>query len=484
MSVLGELARFTEEVSYDSIPDTVRETAKVAILDTIGVALAAVREPIAAVLREYSMANGAEPVDPEEAISKSRPAGAGAARDRVLSRATVIGLGLRGPPAVVALLNGALAHALDFDDISDTMGGHPSVPMLPAALALAETTGASGKELISAYVAGYEVETKIAKGLNFMHYEAGWHPTSTLGVFGATAASSKLLKLDKDATERALAIACSMSAGIKGNFGSMMKPFQVGQAAQSGVVASQAASLGMTASPNAFEGRQGFAEVYNGPDNYDLRAIVETLADPWDLYEPGLVIKQYPCCGSTHPVVDAALALRSEHLISPEEIDSIEVWLHPRRLRHTDRPDPRGGLESKFSVQYAAAIALAEGEVRLRHFADDALEDPMLRSLLGKITAKALPEERWGPEHFAGEAQIRMHDGKQYFRRVEKAKGRGTRLALSRQEVDAKFIDCATRALSPEQADRLLSQLRQLERAETIVGLSAQYSHPNGAVTS
>jgi 2-methylcitrate dehydratase PrpD len=470
LTLLESLAEFAEGLTYQSIPHQVRETAKDAILDTVGVTLAALNEPIVKVLREFSTLHGA--VSAKHLASTAQG---------MQPFATVIGLDLRAPVSVAALLNSSLAHALDFDDISDTMGGHPSVPMLPAALAVAETVNASGKDLIAAYVAGFEVETKIAKGLNFVHYEKGWHPTATFGIFGATAASAKLMNLGQSGISRSLAIACSMSAGIKGNFGTMMKPFQVGQAAQRGVMASQAASAGMTASLQAFEGPQGFADVYNGVDQHNLETIVESLARPWELEDPGLVIKQYPCCGSTHPAVDAALSLRQEHEIAPNDVERVEVWLHPRRLKHTNRPDPLSGLECKFSVQFAVAAAILHGEVRLGHFMEDVLFEPSVRSLLSRTSAGPLPESRWGPAHFAGEVAIYLRDGRRLFRRVEKAKGRGTKLSLSRQEIDDKFMDCATTALAKDEAGALLSCLRNLEKTEDIAQLTPLVASSTGA---
>jgi len=458
MSVLHALAQFTVNLRYEDVPDVVCDTAKNAILDTIGVALAAVREPVAPLLRELAMVNGA--------LRQSRTL---LRRSRKTHKySTIIGLDCSAPPAIAALVNGALAHALDFDDISDTMGGHPSVPMLPAALAIAENTAAGGRDLLAAYVAGFEVELRISRGLNFVHYDRGWHPTATIGVFGATAAAARLAKLSVEETVRALAIACSMSAGIKSNFGTMTKPLQVGQAAHNGVIASQAAKLGMSSSPDAFDGPQGFANVYNGPGTYDLETITANFGGHWELEDPGLVIKQYPCCGSTHPVVDAALAIRHEYKLDAHDIESVEIFLHPRRLKHTNRPRPRGGLECKFSVQYAVATALAEGEVRLRHFTEEAPGFGLASTILERTHAAELPEERWGPQHFAGEVHIKMLDGTVYDRRVEKARGRGAMLALTQGEINRKFLDCATGILPETDAQTLLQSLRHLEECAQI----------------
>ena len=259
----------------------------------------------------------------------------------------------------------------------------------------------------------------------------------------------------------ALGIAASRAAGIKQNFGTMTKPVQVGLAASNGLSAALMAQAGITASPVAFEGLQGFGPVFNGPGRFRFDAI-DSLGVEWDLLEPGLVVKQYPCCGSTHPAVDAVRALREEFSIDPDRVERVRVYLHPRRLRHTNRPIPGSPLEAKFSVQYAVAVALREGHVRLHHFSEEVWRDPVIRATLSKVEADALPEERWGPEHFAAEVVVQL-DGRELFKRVEKARGRGPRLALSREELEGKFYDCAGRVLTQSDARRLCDMVWRLE---------------------
>ena len=238
-----------------------------------------------------------------------------------------------------ALINGTASHALDFDDCSNTLGGHPSAPILPALWAIAP--GASGKAFITAYAAGFECETRLARAVHFHHYEKGWHPTATLGTFGSAAACGHLLQLTVDQLATALALAASMASGIKANFGTMTKPFHVGQTTRNGLLAALLAKEGMTANVGALEHPQGFFAVYNGAGNFNPDRIFEHWGDPYDLADPGIAFKQHPCCGSTHPAVDAMLHLRQTHGLSPERVAKVESWTHPRRLAHTNRPDPQ-----------------------------------------------------------------------------------------------------------------------------------------------
>jgi 2-methylcitrate dehydratase PrpD len=332
MTIAKELAERIADVSYDTLPDDATHWARVAILDTVGCTLAGASEPCARIV--------------ERVITAGMPAG----------QCLVFGTDRRVGPLDAALINGTAAHALDFDDCSNTLGGHPSAPILPALFALAETRGADGRAFIAAYVAGWETETRIARGINFHHYEKGWHPTATIGVFGAAAACCHLLVLAPDVTAKALGLAATFSSGLKANFGTMTKPLHVGHCSRNGLLAALLAADGFTANNGAIEHKQGFLHVFNGVGNFDADKIVRDWGEPWDLVQPGVAIKQYPCCGSTHPAVDAMLALVREHGLTPAMVQRVDSWTHPRRLAHTNRPDPQSGLDAKFSVQYCLRV--------------------------------------------------------------------------------------------------------------------------------
>ncbi len=282
---------------------------------------------------------------------------------------------------------------------------------------------------------------QIAKLVNFEHYDKGWHPTATLGVFGSAAACSKLLGLDAAKTATALSIAVSMACGVKENFGTMtnrcirdIKP----QRTDGG----HAGDKNFSAKLSAFEGKKGFFEVYNGAGNYRVKKSGAAFWKSMGSGTTGVAIKQYPCCGSTHSAVDAMIQVTTENNLSPEEIETIQVATHPRRLAHTNRPLPQTSLEAKFSVQYVSAVAAVNRWVGLDDFTEAGLQREAVRKMLGKVTAMPLPQDKWGPEHFAAEVEIACRDGRHLHHRVEKAKGRGPRFALSAAELEHKFTDC------------------------------------------
>src|SRR5688500_7944986 len=318
MTLALELAKRINALRYEEMPPEAVHWAKVGILDLIGVTLAGAGEDTTRIPRGVLLHGGAS--------GSSLLFDGGATRVGALD---------------AALINGTASHALDFDDCNNTIGGHPTAPILPALFALADDVGASGREFIAAYVAGFETECKIAMGVHFYHYTHGWHPTATLGVFGSTAACAKLLKLPDDKTAIALAIAASLASGIKANFGTMVKPLHVGHCTRNGLFAALLARGGFTANAGAFEHKQGFFNVFNGEGNYDEAKILPAWGKPLDIVKPGIAVKQYPCCGSTHSALDAMLGLVREHKPAVDDIERVDVWTPPRRLEHTNRPDPK-----------------------------------------------------------------------------------------------------------------------------------------------
>ena len=303
MSFAKTLSEKALGLSIDTLPSEAVHISLRAVADTIGVALAGCSAPY---LRSLETV-----LETDAAPGAATLWGAGGRKASVLH---------------AAMINGVAAHALDFDDCSTTMGGHPSAPVVPAVLALAESEGATAAEMIEAYVTGVEVETRLARGLLPHHYEKGWHPTATLGVFGVAAASARLLKFDADGMANTLAMAVSMASGLKSNFGTPVKPMHVGQAAHNGLLAALLTRKGMTANPEAFEHNYGFFNLFNGVGTYDAAAILDGWDGPLELLDPGIAIKQHPCCGSAHSAIDAALALVDEHgLFAPDDIHSVET---------------------------------------------------------------------------------------------------------------------------------------------------------------
>jgi 2-methylcitrate dehydratase PrpD len=449
MTIAETLASRIAGVTYGGLPDEARHWAKVAIMDTVGCILAGADEPCARIAGQVASIGGAN------------------------GPCVVFGTLNRVGPLDAATINGTAAHALDYDDCSDTLGGHPSAPILPAMFALAETRGANGRDFIAAYVAGWETETRIARGVNFHHYEKGWHPTATLGVFGATAACAKLLGLSEEKTARALALAATFSSGLKANFGTMTKPLHVGQAARNGLYAALLAAEDFTSSTDAIEHRQGFLRVFNGEANFTIDPIVAEWGSPWDIVDPGLTIKQYPCCGSTHPAIDAMLMLVRANDLTPAMVTRIESQTHARRFAHTNRPDPRGALDAKFSVQYCLARALVSRQVLIEHFEDGSYDEPEVRRVLARVVSTAWPDRKMElSEHFGADVQVTLTDGRVLTKSVQRPLGRGPSIPLPPALLRGKFIDCASRSLLPDAADRLHTMLDTLESLSQICVLT------------
>jgi 2-methylcitrate dehydratase PrpD len=448
MAIAAELATRINALRYEDLPPAAIRWAKVGILDTVGVTLAGSSDPSARIV-----------------------SGVLAAAD---GPSLVFGTGRRVTALDAALVNGTASHALDFDDCNNTLGGHPSAPILPALFALAEQMGASGREFIAAYVAGFETECKISLGVNLYQYTRGWHPTTTIGVFGAAAACARLLRLTDERTTTALSIAASLAAGIKSNFGTMTKPLHVGHCARSGLFAALLARDGFTANPLAFEHKQGYFEVFNGAGNYDVAKILPAWGKPWDIVEPGIAIKQYPCCGSTHPAIDAMLMLVREHDLKPEQVERIDAWTHKRRLEHTNRPDPQSTFDAKFSVQYCLARALADRKVVIGHFEEDTYRDPAIRRLLARVHAAPYTTAQFPADnHFAAEVKVTLRDGTVHAQKVDQPFGRTSGNPLPPELLKEKFVNCALRALPESNVNELYVAIQGFEKCSDVRELTA-----------
>ncbi|MDB5905277.1 MAG: hypothetical protein JWM26_4155 [Betaproteobacteria bacterium] len=433
-----ELAKRIDALHYEDLPPEAVRWAKVGILDTVGVTLAGSGDPAATIVADVLSANGAS---------------------------LLLGSTKRTSALDAALVNGTASHALDFDDCNNTLGGHPSAPILPALFALADEIGASGRDFITAYVAGFETECKISMGVNFYQYTRGWHPSTTIGVFGAAAACAKLMKLDAERTAVALAIAASLASGIKSNFGTYVKPLHVGHCARNGLFAALLARSGYTASPVAFEHKQGYFEVYNGAGNYDAEKILPAWANPLDIVEPGIAIKQYPCCGSTHPAIDAMLELVRKHDLKADAVERIQSWTHARRLEHTNRPDPQSTKDAKFSVQYCLARALVDRKVAIEHFEGEAYRDPQVRAVMGRVHAAPYTTEQFPAEnHFGAEIRVTLRGGTVISQKVDQPEGRTSANPLPQARLKDKFENCANRALPVARTSAVYAAIMDLEK--------------------
>src|SRR5215467_12547062 len=331
MNLTRALAGKSATLEYDALPPEAGELARQCVLDYLGVALAgAGDELVRLLLSELSEAGGAP-------------------------QASIIGHPTRLPVVSAALVNGSAGHALDYDDVNMAMPGHPSVAILPGLLALAESKRSSGREVLTAFVAGYETACRIGAALQPGHYNLGFHSTGTVGTFGAAAACARLLGLDATATALALGIAGTQAAGLKSQFGTMCKPFHAGKAAQNGLLAARLAGRGYSSRTDIVECVQGFA-LTHGPDFAPEAA----LAEP----EGGLhlfanLFKYHAACYLTHAPIECARRLRADHRLEPDAIAGVTLRLDASCERVCNIPAPIDGLESKFSLRHSVAMALA-----------------------------------------------------------------------------------------------------------------------------
>ena len=450
MALALELAQRINAIAYNSLPPEAVHWAKVGILDTVGVTLAGSGEDAARLVEKVLTRGG----------------GAG--------KSLVFGGNRRLSALDAALVNGAASHALDFDDCNNTLGGHPSAPILPGLFALADEVGASGREFIAAYVAGFETECKIGLGVHFHHYMKGWHPTATLGTFGSAAACGKLLRLSDEKLAVALAIAASLASGIKANFGTMVKPLHVGHCTRNGLFAALLASEGYTAGELPFEHKQGFFNVFNGEGTYDAGRILAAWAKPLDIVKPGIAIKQYPCCGSTHSALDAMLGLAREHKPAAGDIERVDVWTHTRRLEHTNRPAPKSDLDAKFSVQYCMTRALLDRRIAIEHFEGKAYDEPAVRKLLPRVHAAPYTTAQFPAEnHFGAEVRISLRGGKVLSAKTDQPYGRTSDNPLPASLLKEKFDNCAARVLPAERVGPLYSAIQGFENLKDVRELTA-----------
>jgi len=449
MSVIEQLAAYAAGESFEKLPEATVGAARRAILDTLGVTVAGSIEITASRVRDMI------------------------AHRRGAAEATVIGTSVRASVEDAAFANGTAAHALDYDDLQSSLSGHPSAPILAAALAVAERERASGAALITAFVVGVEIESKLGRALNPVHYEVGWHATSTLGVFGAAAAAGKLLGLSDDALTRALGIAASMSSGIKANFGTDCKPMHVGHAARCGVEAALLAQTGFTSNPKALEHSGGIGATHGGGATAQWDLVTAGLGAPHELVEPGIGVKRFPSCASTHQGLDATLALMAEHRITAKDVASVEaaVWyMAPHQLIY-DRADT--GLQGKFSMHYCVSAALLDGTVGFASFDDARVRRADVQAMMPKVRMVVHPDQTTRdclPTKFT-EIVIALHDGRTLTRRVSTAKGQ-PKNPLNDTELEVKFRDCATRALPAERAAALVTSIGKLDTLASVTTLA------------
>ena len=437
-----------EFITEATPPAAARAVAARAVLDTIGVTLAGASEPAARSVQHVIGERGRGSASPEDESGPCR----------------VLGTSLRANAADAALANGTAAHALDFDDMCFVSLAHPSAPLVACALATAELAGATGHALLDAYIVGFEIEGRFGRAMNPRHYQKGWHCTSTIGTIGAAAAASRLLGLDATATRHAIDIAASEASGLKDNFGSMVKPLHAGLAARNGVLAAQLARAGLTANEHAIRGPQGFLAAMDSEHGAkDLDRFIEDLGRQWEILDTGITVKLYPSCAATHPALDTLLDLKRREGFGAGEVRAIEIGVDavtPTVLIH-DRP--ADGLQAKFSMPFCAAAAIVDGRVGIDTFQDSRVHDRDIVTACSLVSMCVDPTlDGSAPPLTQARVTVRLQDGRVLKAAANGARGYPDRPA-SDDELAAKFLSCAVRALPQSRAEQALAAIRAIE---------------------
>jgi len=431
-SLTRTLAERASALRYDDLPEDVRELARQSVLDYYSVALAGADDPLVRILLdELSEAGGA-------------------------AQAAVIGHDARLPMLSAALVNGAIGHALDYDDVNLAMPGHPSVAILPALLALAEERKSSGRDVIAAFVAGYETACRIGNALRPGHYNLGFHSTGTVGSFGGAAACARLLDLDPEATARALGIAGTQAAGLKSQFGTMCKPFHAGKASQNGLLAARLAARGFSSRPDLVECEQGFARTH-GPDFRPEAALADP---PGGYYILANLFKYHAACYLTHGPIESARRVREEHGVAPGDIAAMTLRLDKSCERVCNIQSPTDGLEAKFSLRQTVAMALSGIDTAsLGAYSRETATDPALVALRGKLVLDF--QEGW--PQAAAEIEVRLADGR-VLRAGHDAGIPSADIAGQGRQLAAKFDALSAPVIGAARARELREAIAGLDR--------------------
>jgi 2-methylcitrate dehydratase PrpD len=438
MSLTQELGRFVADVSFERLPAEAIEVARIGFIDCIATMIAGAGDPAPQLLRRTLQPAGGD--------------------------ASLYFSGDKGPAPEAAWINGTAGHALDYDDVA-SLRGHPSTVLVPAILAEGEALDASGRDILAAYVAGYEAWAELAWRDPGHHHRKGWHPTGIFGPIGAAAACASLRRLDAQRTSHALALAASQSSGIMANFGTMTKPFHAGRSAHSGLMAARLAEFGFTGSADAIEHPQGFLSAVSPAGEVDRETPACDLGSEWKIVRYRLGIKKYPACYCTHRALDAMLELLARRPLRPEEIDTITVSLSDTHSLILRNHRPQTGLEAKFSIEFAMAAAVIARRAGLAEYNDAFVRRADVQDLMRKVVVET--NRDYDPEVSGASVwdQVRVDfagGGSLESEKVRRARGHADR-PLSEAELFEKFRGCLDAGAARIAPEVLFDRLKHLE---------------------
>jgi 2-methylcitrate dehydratase PrpD len=441
-----DIGRFLADIRYERLPQQAIPVVCNGFTDCVGVLIAGLRQPVTtAVARAFGI--------PLDIAAVARFAGPAA------------------PAPERALLFGTAAHALDYDDTA--LSGHPSAVLVPAILAEADEVGADGPAMIAAYVAGYESWAELIGRDQDQHHRKGWHPSAVFGAVAAAGASAVLRGLNSDETTRAVGIAASLAGGVAANFGSMTKPYQVGRAAQSGLIATRLAVAGLTASDDAIEHDLGFLRAVSPNGAVDTRSAAR-LGIEWRILRIGLNVKLYPMCYATHRSIDAMLDLCRAHGLRAADIATVGVELGEAQAAMLRNHRPQSSLDARFSLEFALAAAAVAGRCTMSELSDSFVQRPDVQGFFSKVRVATLAEKDTDEPAFSPFERVHvvLRDGRRLAsEQIQHPRGHFRR-PLDREDLWQKFEDCAAPVLPPNQSRHLFDTLQSLPQLTSMRGRS------------
>lgn len=436
MEATEELATFVAETTLSDVPDEARSKGKEAITDLVGVAVYGSHHDVGDRIASY------------------------VATDSPGETATVLGRGTASATGA-ALANATFGHAVDYDDTFESIVIHPTSPVFSAALAAAEEVDASGNEVLAGYLIGVDVAYRTGHSTYPSHYDNGWHSTGTVGTFGAAAAAASVMGLSPDAVRRTFGVAASMSSSLKKNFGTMTKPLHSGHAAQMGVRSAKLAAEGFTADENVFDGEIGYGNVMTVGDDFDQEALTRDLGGTWAVMDIGY--KPYPSGVITHAAMDALREIAVQYDLQPSDVDRVVVSLDDAASEMLHHENPETGLEAKFSIEFCLAAVLRERDPGIHEFTDEYVTDPATREQTAKVE-RDFKRNLFGGDfaNYAARVTVETTDGETHTAEMKHAPGHPTN-PVSDDRLRAKFDECVSEVLSPEDAEAAHEAIHNLD---------------------
>jgi len=435
LSVTRTLASYLTASRIDDIPEDIRHESRRSLLNYIGCAVGGSREPSVEILLSTLQPYFGKPT------------------------AGILARPERMDPLHAALMNGMTSHVFEYDDTLPKNYIHPSPPLASALFAYASANRVTGKDFIHAFLLGFETEARIGNAVYPAHYEAGWHITSTAGVFGAAAAVGKLLGLSVEQMIWALGIAGTQASGLRENFGSMVKYFHAGHAAKNGYVSAILAKSNFTAGPHSLEGPRGFAAVTAA--KYDLSKITNGLGTKFQIRDNAY--KPYPCGLVVHPTIDGCIALHQEHHPASADIVAVRVRVAPLVLDLCNKKDITRGLEGKYSIYHSTAVGLIRGKAGLQEYTDAAVNDPLVKRVRERVTAISDTTITEDQSHI----EVELADGRKLVRFVEASIG-NLGIPLTDRQLEDKLRDQASFVLPSAQIEKLIELCWQIDKLEDV----------------